>query len=38
MVEDIPTLLPKVLAMKRRDEPLWGFYRYEDGKLLMHFE
>ena len=38
MVEDIPTLLPKVLGMKRGDAPLWGFYRYEDGKLLMHFE
>ncbi len=39
MVEDIPTLLPKVLAMKRGNAPLWGFYRYEDGgKLVMGFE
>ena len=37
MVEDIPTLLPKVLAMKRGDQPLWGFYRYDQGKLRMHF-
>lgn len=38
MVEDIPTLLPRVLGMKRGDEPLWGFYRYENGKLVMEFE
>ncbi len=38
MVEDIPTLLPMVLRMKRGDKILWGFYRYEDGKLRMHFE
>lgn len=37
MVEDIPTLLPKVLAMSRGDEPLWGFYDYDQGKLRMHF-
>ena len=39
MVEDIPTLLPKVLAMKQGDKPLWGFYAYnESGKLITIFE
>lgn len=39
LVEDIPTLLPKVLSMQRGDEPLWGFYSYDSEKNLhMHFE
>lgn len=39
MVEDIPTLLPKVLALKRGDRPLWGLYVYDaDGSLSMEFE
>lgn len=39
MVEDIPTLLPKVLAIKRGDPPLWGLYTYDkNGKLTMEFE
>jgi 8-oxo-dGTP diphosphatase len=39
MVEDIPALLPKVLAMKRDDAPLWGKYTYDEaGKLKMHFD
>ena len=39
MVEDIPTLLPMVLAMKRGDAPLWGRYSYDEaGKLLMKFD
>jgi hypothetical protein len=29
LVEDIPTLLPKVLAMKLGDPPLWGKYLYD---------
>jgi len=38
MVEDIPTLLPKVLAMRPGDAPLWGIYRYtKNGKLSMQF-
>ncbi len=39
MVEDIPTLLPKVLVMQPGDQPLWGLYIYDDdGNLTMHFE
>lgn len=39
MVEDIPTLLPKVLAMKRGDASLWGQYTYDtNGNLKMQFE
>jgi hypothetical protein len=39
MVEDIPSLLPKVLAMKRGDEPLWGKYSYDEiGKLQITFQ
>lgn len=39
MVEDIPTLLPKVLAMKRGDAPLWGRYVYDaSSNLIMNFE
>ncbi|MEX2143344.1 MAG: NUDIX domain-containing protein [Anaerolineales bacterium] len=38
MVEDIPTLLPKVLTMKQGDALLWGAYSYsETGELSMHF-
>ena len=38
MVEDIPTLLPKVLALRPGDPPLWGSYRYaENGQLSMQF-
>jgi 8-oxo-dGTP diphosphatase len=39
MVEDIPTLLPRILAMQRADEPLWAYYEYEQsGKLKIRFE
>ncbi|MEX2162400.1 MAG: NUDIX domain-containing protein [Anaerolineales bacterium] len=39
MVEDIPSLLPKVLTMKRGDAPLWGKYSYDEaGKLVMEFD
>jgi 8-oxo-dGTP diphosphatase len=39
MVEDIPTLLPKVLEVEPGDAPLWGLYIYDaDGKLTMRFE
>lgn len=39
MVEDIPTLLPKILELDRGDAPLWGLYVYDaDGKLTMRFE
>ena len=38
LVEDIPTLLPKVLALRPGDPPLWGSYRYaENGQLSMQF-
>lgn len=39
MVADIPTLLPKALAMRRGDELLWGRYSYnKGGKLTISFE
>jgi 8-oxo-dGTP diphosphatase len=39
LVEDLPELLPRVLAMQRGDAPLWGFYSYgAGGKLQMDFE
>jgi 8-oxo-dGTP diphosphatase len=39
LVEDIPTLLPKVLALKRGDGPLWGKYTYgQEGNLQMTLE
>jgi len=39
LVEDLPTLLPRVLAMERDDPTLWGFYSYDaDGKLQIEFE
>lgn len=39
MVEDIPTLLPKVLAVPPGGEPLWGLYTYSDeGVLQMQFD
>lgn len=38
MVEDILTLLPKVLSLQPGDPPLWGLYVYDDeGKLTMEF-
>lgn len=38
MVEDIPTLLPKVLEVEEGDAPLWGLYAYDDvGNLKMEF-
>lgn len=39
MVEDIPTLLPKVLAVPPGGAPLWALYSYNAaGELHMHFE
>jgi len=39
MVEDIPTLLPKVLAVPPDGKPLWALYTYSSqGELQMHFE
>jgi 8-oxo-dGTP diphosphatase len=39
LVEDIPELLPKVLAHRQGDPPLWGHYRYgKDGELITRFE
>jgi 8-oxo-dGTP diphosphatase len=39
MVEDIPTLLPKVLSMSPGDAPLWGRYVYDaQGNLEINFE
>jgi 8-oxo-dGTP diphosphatase len=39
MVQDIPTLLPKVLAMTHGDEPLWGRYEYDqEGNFKWNFE
>lgn len=39
MVEDIPTLLPKILELERGDPPLWGLYVYDEaGKLTIQFE
>jgi 8-oxo-dGTP diphosphatase len=39
MVEDIPTLLPKVLTLAPGDAPLWGRYIYtEAGTLTMEFD
>jgi len=38
-VEDLPILLPRLLAIKRGDAPLWGFYEYDKtGKLIIRFE
>ncbi|MEX1071111.1 MAG: NUDIX domain-containing protein [Anaerolineales bacterium] len=38
MVEDIPTLLPKVLALEPGDPPLWARYSYDAaGKIVMEF-
>jgi 8-oxo-dGTP diphosphatase len=38
MVEDIPTLLPKVLAMQPGDPPLWARYSYDEaGKIVTEF-
>ncbi len=39
LVEDLPILLPRVLAMQCGDGPLWGFYSYgADGKLQVEFD
>jgi 8-oxo-dGTP diphosphatase len=39
MVEDIPTLLPRILELEPGDQPLWGLYVYDDaGKLTIKFE
>ncbi|OQA37808.1 MAG: NADH pyrophosphatase [Chloroflexi bacterium ADurb.Bin325] len=38
MVEDLPVLLPKVLAMQPADPPLFVAYSYDDAdRLQMHF-
>ena len=38
LVEDIPILLPKVLAMQQGDAPLWGHYSYnEDDTLVINW-
>lgn len=38
LVEDLPTLLPKVLAMGDDDEPFWARYYYDrEDKLVMEF-
>ena len=38
LVEDLPTLLPKVLALTDADPPLFGRYWYDaDGQLQIHF-
>lgn len=39
MVEDIPTLLPKVMELNEGDAPLWGLYIYDSvGRLEINFE
>jgi 8-oxo-dGTP diphosphatase len=38
LVEDLPALLPKVLAQKPGTPPMFGLYSYSsDGKLTIHF-
>ncbi len=38
MVEDLPVLLPKVLAMQPHDPPLFVAYSYDEAdRLVMHF-
>ena len=37
LVEDIPILLPKVLAMKKDSQPLHAHYQYFDGELVIEF-
>jgi 8-oxo-dGTP diphosphatase len=38
LVEDLPALLPKVLAHRAGDPPVFGLYSYtSDGKLQIHF-
>ncbi len=38
MVEDLPTLLPRVLAMPDEAAPFWGRYWYDEaGELVMEF-
>jgi 8-oxo-dGTP diphosphatase len=39
MVEDIPTLLPRIMALQPADAPIWGYYDYDnEGKLKIRFE
>lgn len=39
LVEDIPVLLPKILALQPGDSPLWAHYGYSPaGELQIHFE
>ena len=35
LVEDIPTLLPKVLAVESGDAPLWAHYSYDEKDQLV---
>jgi 8-oxo-dGTP diphosphatase len=37
LVEDLPVLLPKVLAMQGEQPPFWGHYHYVDDRLVMEF-
>ncbi len=38
LVEDLPVLIPKVLAHKTGEQPLFGLYSYSDtGKLQVRF-
>ena len=38
LVEDLPTLLPRVLAMKANDPPFFAHYRYdEEDRLVVTF-
>ena len=38
LVEDLPVLLPKILAMGPADPPLFVAYSYDDGdKLVIQF-
>lgn len=38
LVEDLPALLPKVIAHKAGEPPVFGLYSYSsDGKLRIHF-
>ena len=38
LVEDLPVLIPKILAHKAGDQPLFGLYSYSDtGKLQVRF-
>jgi len=38
LVEDLPALLPKVLAHRQNQPPVFGLYSYSNnGKLIIHF-